>query len=307
MCTGCSTGCNVDVYHNKEGVWRVKPRHSEVNGHWMCDEGRDIYQATNLFRTEHVGERGSKKTVKRPNRVTQTLAWQDGKRHYLNTNDTVKSTGTTFGGIKDKNAALVLTGQYTNEELEGLLSFWKKSFSKVRLFHWKNSGDSWNDFDGLLIRGDKNPNSKGLMDLVEKHGGFEDWSKLEGELKAGSLDFLMVAGPENQWVYPELSKTLDLFSGAKEWIYLSACIPGEVTAFEKSQAMVWPMKTFAEKSGTFTNFEGKVQNFDAIGNWSKEAMDMREMVQLMSGDERSLPSKAWNRVKNEFIHKRGTL
>src|SRR6187455_2054867 len=48
ICPGCSTGCSVSVYHNEEGLWRVKPRFNpEVNGYWMCDEGRDTYKYTN--------------------------------------------------------------------------------------------------------------------------------------------------------------------------------------------------------------------------------------------------------------------
>ena len=48
ICNGCSTGCNVKVYFNKEGMVRVKPVFNEqVNGHWMCDDGRNIYQFAN--------------------------------------------------------------------------------------------------------------------------------------------------------------------------------------------------------------------------------------------------------------------
>lgn len=36
------------VYFNKEGFFRVKPVYNEqVNGYWMCDEGRDMYKFVN--------------------------------------------------------------------------------------------------------------------------------------------------------------------------------------------------------------------------------------------------------------------
>ncbi len=48
VCNGCATGCSVKTYYNKEGFFRVKPAYNEkVNGHWMCDEGRDIYKFVN--------------------------------------------------------------------------------------------------------------------------------------------------------------------------------------------------------------------------------------------------------------------
>ena len=47
ICTGCSTGCNIYVDYNEEGVWRFRPRFNEkINGHWICDKGRGLYKNT---------------------------------------------------------------------------------------------------------------------------------------------------------------------------------------------------------------------------------------------------------------------
>ena len=44
VCTGCSTGCSIEVEENQDRVWRLKPRENpHVNGWWMCDEGRYGY------------------------------------------------------------------------------------------------------------------------------------------------------------------------------------------------------------------------------------------------------------------------
>jgi NADH-quinone oxidoreductase subunit G len=41
VCTGCSTGCSIDVEENQDTVYRLKPRNNpHVNQWWMCDEGR---------------------------------------------------------------------------------------------------------------------------------------------------------------------------------------------------------------------------------------------------------------------------
>ena len=48
VCTGCSTGCNINVYYNEEGLWRIRPRYnSAVNQHWMCDKGRETLKHVN--------------------------------------------------------------------------------------------------------------------------------------------------------------------------------------------------------------------------------------------------------------------
>lgn len=44
VCTGCSTGCSIDVEENQDHVYRLRPRtNPHVNGWWMCDEGRYGY------------------------------------------------------------------------------------------------------------------------------------------------------------------------------------------------------------------------------------------------------------------------
>ena len=41
VCPGCSRGCTTKVYHEDQQVYRLKPRlNPDVNGYWMCDEGR---------------------------------------------------------------------------------------------------------------------------------------------------------------------------------------------------------------------------------------------------------------------------
>jgi len=46
VCTGCATGCNVDVHFRRDSLYRIKPRaNAAVNGYWMCDEGRRTWRA----------------------------------------------------------------------------------------------------------------------------------------------------------------------------------------------------------------------------------------------------------------------
>src|SRR5690606_38124409 len=50
ICNGCSPGCNVSLYYNKNQrvYYRLKPRFNEdVNGYWMCDYGRTMYDHAN--------------------------------------------------------------------------------------------------------------------------------------------------------------------------------------------------------------------------------------------------------------------
>jgi len=62
ICNGCSKGCNIYVDHRKEKykddqIFRFRPRvNKNVNGHFICDEGRLSYtnESTNRFTTPLV-------------------------------------------------------------------------------------------------------------------------------------------------------------------------------------------------------------------------------------------------------------
>jgi NADH-quinone oxidoreductase subunit G len=44
ICTGCSTGCNTEIYSRRGEIHRIRPRaNPEVNGYWMCDFGRHTF------------------------------------------------------------------------------------------------------------------------------------------------------------------------------------------------------------------------------------------------------------------------
>lgn len=44
VCDRCSKGCNIEVHSDRDIVYRYIPVYNEmVNGHWMCDEGRNSY------------------------------------------------------------------------------------------------------------------------------------------------------------------------------------------------------------------------------------------------------------------------
>lgn len=308
LCNGCSTGCNVRVYFNKEGVFRVKPEHNEkINGHWMCDEGRDVY-----------------KFVNRPNRFLNGLHKVSGSKSFA-----TKSPGALALDLKKhlesspEDIHVVLTGQFSVEEyLE--LQKWLKT---KKIYHWVNNPDSFESFDGILLRGDKNPNTYGLKKVFGSH--FGSWQDLERDLNSGQVKKLLVFAPENMAVYPDLVEKAQLFAKAKSLVWLGASKNQELeTALHELSQELWvlPLKSFVEKSGTFINHQGLEQKFKKVTTVVSEALTVVEVIQLWLGTspwvqgqpgdaqnvfveaERS-PDRVLleNRKKNEFVFKRGPL
>ena len=257
VCQGCSTGCNVKVYYNKNGLYRVTPSYNkDINSHWMCDHGRFIYKFANL-----------------ENRLVSA---------YNKTKDGVDSLvpGEALVGLHKKiesldksKFALVLTAQYTTEEYRALVDSFTKM--KVDVYHWDISN---NDYDGILIRGDKNPNTKGLLKVLKEYKVKTKWSDLENKLTNDKIEYLFVLGPENQTVYIDLADKINLFKKAKCVVYMS---PTKNILY-KDFAWQIPIKSFVEKTGTFINYKGIEQKINVGTIIVKNALSGVDVASILS-------------------------
>lgn len=304
ICNGCSTGCNVRTYFNKEGFFRVKPVFNEqVNGHWMCDEGRDLYKFVNR---DSRFLKAKKKT---------TVGWEE-----IQPGAAIKEVAEKIKG-QGESIALVLTGQYTVEEYDAIVSAFVNDLKSKKIYHWQNNPENVEAFDGLLIRGDKNPNTKGLQQALQKHGIKANWSDLVSAVNSGAIKTVIVAGPENLQFFPEFKTKVAELSKAPLVAWLQS--PKHAALDDlKSGHYVIPMKSYVEKEGSFINHAGLQQKFKKVTTVVSEALTLTEAAMLLSGKsimlkpdpnafvESNRPADLVtleHRKKNEFVFKRGNL
>lgn len=303
ICNGCSTGCHVRTYFNKEGFFRVRPVYSEVNGHWMCDEGRGIYKFVNR---EARMIKGKKRTSQGWEEMPAGAVAKDAAV-------AVRKAGA--------QAALVLTGQYSSEEYEEIVGLFTKEFSK-NVFHWQTHPERYNEFDGILHRGDPNPNTKGLVQTLDKFGVKTEWQKLLDAIKSKAITTVVVAGPENQAAFKDFDKKIQDLAQAQNVIWMQT---GKSEALDRLTGNVWliPMKSFVEKDGTFVNHSGLAQKFKRVTIVVNEALTLTEAARLIAGQQMMIRPGAFetlseadrskdlvmleHRKKNEFVFKRGRL
>jgi NADH-quinone oxidoreductase subunit G len=291
ICSGCSTGCNVKVYFNEEGLWRVKPRYNkEVNGYWMCDIGRNTYKFVNKkerLTTARIGH-GDHWHEEDPVLAAQIAG------------EALRKAASSSGSV-----ALVLTGQYTNEEYDALLNVFVREWKVKNVYHWVNNKEHLSDFDGILYRGDKNPNTAGLLAAMKKYSVGEPWENLGKK----TYDYIVVAGPENQSVYPDLKEKVTSMSSAKNLIWLTACRNSEL---DRATTQTWqiPLKTYVEKAGTFVNYKGLAQAFPMATTIVPHALTLTEAAELLAGraiDVSHRPPPLAGTKKNYFTAIRGAL
>ena len=271
VCNGCSTGCNVKVYFNKEGLFRVKPRfNADVNGHWMCDDGRNTY-----------------KFVNKEARLEKSQEYKNGAWNVTGAAGAVtKSFSKLLASAQPEEIGLVLTGQLTNEEYESILNTFTNTIKTKNIYHWQSPETEKNNFDGLLIRADKNPNTNGLLAAFKKHGISSTWTDLEAKLNSKQIKNLVVIGPENIAVYKDIETQVNLFTKASNLMYFTSAQVAALKASQNIQSVTLiPLKTFIEKSGSFTNHAGKVQAFKKVTTIVSDALNINEVAQLLAGQE----------------------
>ena len=297
ICTGCSTGCNVKIYYNEEGLFRVKPVfNAEVNRYWMCDKGRDIY-----------------KFVNKEARLTEAKYGQNGSWESKDTTEALVEIGDVIRQAVDKDyparVGLVLTGQYTQEENQEIVNFMLGDLVSREVYHWVNNPGEMDEFDGILYRGDRNPNTKGLLDIFAKEKVTGTWNTFEERMKGDHIQVVIVAGPENPEVFPDLKEKLELFSNAKYVVWMS---PAKSELVDQITTNCWqiPIKSFFEKEGTFVNATGLKQKIKKVATIVPKAVTLAEATQILSGkDVKKVNGKTemeWRKT-NFFVQQRGRL
>lgn len=134
ICPGCATGCNVRVDHEAGRIYRLKPRrNAQVNGSWMCDEGRHTYKDV------HAEDR-----LTDPLWKGQPLAWADVAAHLA------KVAGAGF--------ALVVGSPHQSLEEMWLL----KQVAGAAALSGGLRDAGHGAGDDILLSADRTPNRRGL-------------------------------------------------------------------------------------------------------------------------------------------------
>jgi len=238
ICTGCSTGCNVTIEHDRNEVFRLKPHENQsVNKWWLCDEGRLTYRKMN----------------EKKSRINQPLG-------LIGENLEGISWEKAYGAIAERirelkplpQEVLALTDTHaSNEELFLIQKLLKEGFSSENIFcpfpTWEQSESDF--FINTLITTDKTPNRAGALALQIK--GDQKNKKLkkviEGELK---VVFVLGNPFENESELKEIIKQTRLV------IHIGVFH----NSWSEMADVVLPGQFYSEKEGTYTNKNQRVQS-----------------------------------------------
>jgi NADH-quinone oxidoreductase subunit G len=248
VCPGCARGCNIDIHYHNNHVYRLKPRRNDaVNETWICDAGRFSYKSINDNRVlypqlQHGGQ-------------IQPASWQAALARAVEAIQ--RHSGSAVG--------IVVAPQGTNEDCYVLARLASEVLATPHVLLYPGVPGYADDF---LIRADKNPNTRGAQDMgLPAPASAAQLAALAQAIDQGAVRVLYAIGVDLVAAFgaeavARWATQLDCLI-----VQTSNSLPGCELAH-----VLLPSATYAERDGTFTNFQGRVQRLNAAFAPSGEAL-----------------------------------
>ncbi len=271
VCTTCSRGCSIqiDVDSRDNTVKRLRPRHNaDVNGYWMCDEGRLNYSFVNTDRVEgcRVDRKGEKYEASMENAINEFASVLGLKN--------VASKAQIGDG---KNFAIFVSATSTLEEMYACKKL-AAAYPGSLVYAVRHVPDGVED--ALLRKADRHPNVRGaeMLDLKVLDFVSGDGPGIDTDIPADAI----ALGVGFDYDMPEsLEKVFEKFSR----IVMIAARESNLT---RMAHVLIPGLTFAEKDGLVVNFDGHIQGLGPAldGLWDKTSpwQIVTEMIKKINGE-----------------------
>jgi len=238
VCNGCDVGCNIFIGQQGGTIHRYRPRvNPDVNDHWLCDYGR--------FSHERY-ETG---------RVVVPKVRRDDFLGIATWSEALDLLEETLRKTDPSRLAAIASSQMTNEEAW----LFKKLF--VDLLGSKHVDVMVDPIGPIRMKSQTEwlegtqagPNLRGVRSVgIEKLGG----KSVEDLMSRGAdgFDVLYIAEAS----FSERTKDPAVIANLRKAKFL-AVHAWETHPLAEAADVVLPSAIFAEKSGTFTNLQGRVQ------------------------------------------------
>ena len=237
VCTGCSTGCSIEVEENQDRVWRLKPRENpHVNKWWMCDEGR--------YGFHHVHDE---------DRQVGLRKFEQGA--YANIDWAALPAEITTRLSAAGRLGAVLSPHLTVEEAYLLVRYLRGLDETVviALGPVPVEGEDETFKNGFTIRAEKCPNRRGVEAVLKHFGGHLTFDAFLTELDRGALRAAWVTGGyKTEW---------NDEATAERFAALDVLIVQDMfrsPLWDRATYQV-PGGSFAERDGSYVNHADRLQ------------------------------------------------
>jgi len=276
ICPLCSRGCNISIeYHpgfaripRKKRVYRITSRKNpQVNDFWICDFGRYGYSYfdENRLKTLHS------------NNGTGRLDWDEAFQ------SVVQKIKKLYRLKRTSRAVVILNSWLSNEELFLVSKIFRDELRMERIFI---VDPPQGEKDKILLTPERSPNRRGAQEI-----GF-DFKAFNLEELPRKTDLVIIFGEYllSQFGTGEIRTALD---GVETKILFSSKDSKLVPLVD----IVFPTSLIAEKAGSLTNFEGKIQSFEPVlETWGESRPEWQLLLDL--GKELEINSRYYDQFES---------
>ena len=238
VCNGCDVGCNIFIGHRNGQVFRYRPRvNPEVNDHWLCDYGRFSYERYDT------------------DRVVVPKVRQDDYLGISTWGEALDAIETAVRGTTADKIAVIASAHLTNEEAwlakklfadnlaAGIVDVMVDSIGPIKM----KSKSEW------LLGTQGAPNFRGVRAVL----GDQSSKTVEHLLSDGAegVDVLYVTDAS----FSDRAKDPAVVANLRKAKFLIVHSWDATHPLTEVADVVLPSTIHAEKEGTFTNLQGRVQ------------------------------------------------
>ncbi len=236
ICQGCSRGCNSEIWVRNNEVLRITPRQNEsVNSYWMCDHGR-----INTY-----------KNINAEDRVDGPFIRREGNLVKVEWDEAVSKAASELKSFSKDEIAFIGSPFATCEDNYVFGKFARNLFNSKNIDFVKHVNPEFGD--DILRKNDVAPNSFGAETVGIKPAsggmGYEGIIKGINEKKIKALYII-----EEDLI--EFDSNLENVLSKLDLLIVHSANFNKTTNLAD---IVFPAATYAEKNGTYVNFDGRVQ------------------------------------------------
>lgn len=235
VCPGCARGCNIHLWVRNNEILRQTPRYNpDVNDYWMCDYGR-------LETPKRVnGETRLKAPRLKNDDASRETGWDEA----------LASVASDLKVFRRSEIAVLGSGFATVEDNYALQKFARDVLGTKYIDFVRHVREG--DEDAILLRADKAPNARGAYEAgIRPHDPTCGLESILSHIRHGSIKALLVMDDD-------IAADPFIASVLHELEYLAALESHENETTRLADAVL-PCSAYAEKNGTYVNFQGRVQ------------------------------------------------
>jgi len=240
VCSECSAGCNIFIDSHNDEIFRIRPRaNKEVNDQWICDIGRYSFK-------KYAGLKRLAAPKQRKNGTFSDIDWNTAieiiSKEFKKRSKTKKSVaGIISPAAVNEDAFAVMKYMETVCASEAVSGFFRKPLEKDREFK-----------GGFVIKGDKLPNQQGLKFVLNMSKLDYETASILTEIDSGNIKAAYI-------IHTDFTEVSDTVIAALKKLDFLVVEDITLSPLAKIAHVVLPGKLSFEKSGTFINYQKRLQ------------------------------------------------